>query len=307
MGTVIQSMEKVVQGFAPSRRPWGLLVDVATAIPAAALSQSGVNRIGMGVTWVPWGCDGLRRGDVSCDVGWLVQQDNTPPEFLGTEAGYGDVDDGKQTAILPYEETVVQAPFKIVDGLACNSLSMDSDEMDGRLVRRMDVFMSSVLAAELQSGLASQGASLNDAAPIVPLFGGFDGVAAAIEQHLADTLHGAVGIVHIPPAVLHVAMEHGYVRVVDGMLRTSTGHAVSADAGLDPSAGPNPGGPGQFWLYATGPVGYHVTDTNLLGSLQDGQTFDYASNLLERIAEALGIVVFDPCSVAPILLDLSGS
>lgn len=296
---VISNMEKLVQAPPPRRRPWGLLVDVADRITDEELTQGRANRVGAGVTWTPWGCDALRRGNVDCDTDWLAGTD--APEYTDGEIDLETVDDTKDGAVRSYADTAVQAPFKLVDGLACSALSMDSVELTNRIQTRMSVFTSSILARELMDGWASNGISLSsEATTLTQPYGGIDGVFAALEEHLADTLHGARGLVHIPPPVLHVAKEHGYVAYMDGALYTSTGHLVVSDAGTDGTIGPSSAGATEYWLYASGPVGYYLSDPFVLG----GSDFEVAKNTLERFVEAMGLVVFDPCSVGAVLLEM---
>lgn len=286
----ITNMQKVVRTPGPARRPWGLFVDAATELTATELSERGTNRIGAGATWMPWSCDPILRGDIDCDHDGLVNELNVGWQY-----------EGKDTAMRSFPEVATQAPFKLVDGLRCGTLSYSDDELYDRLRARARALTSSVLARELIDGAASGGVSLSGTAgALVAPFPGPDGAFAAIEAHLAETLHGAQGIVHIPPAVLHVAKEHGYIHQTGDSLYTTTGHRVAADAGNDGSFGPAAGGASSYWIYATGPVLYHVTDPFFLG---DG--LDPFVNIVERFAEAMAILVFDPCAVAAVELDMA--
>jgi hypothetical protein len=304
----IISLEKVIQIPPLVRRNKALLLNAATPLSSAELSQNAVNRIGMGATFVPHGCEPIRRGNVDCDTDWLLGE-GAPVVSEGSGAVTG-VEEGKTDAINPYPDVEVQRPFKLVDALKCSSFSMDLAEMDARLLNRMAVQTSKMLTEELITGWASSGMSFNDSAttltpPSFPASSSVvDSVAYALEQHLADTLHGAEGIVFVPPAFLASCIEAGWVHFLDNEFMTATGHRVVADSGHSGLIGPAAVDPGEFWFFASGPVQYHVTDPMLLGDTLD-QMFDREINLLERISEAMGIVVFDPCTVGAVKLDLN--
>jgi len=295
----IQGLEKVIQTQGPVARPYGLLLDVANQLTGAQMSENGVNRIGAGVTYVPWGCEPLRRGNVSCDADWLLQQ--VESESSGTVE---DEVDGKPA--LPYPDVEVQRPFKIVDSLMCNALSMLPEEMDDRVRARMRELVSAMFAEELVAGTASGGMSLSDAATVVtPEFTAFPemvGVSSAVERFLADSLHGATGVVHLPVELVAAAKYANWVYHDGSSLKTCTGHNVVADAGYTGKVvpdGESAAGAGEFYIYATGPIWYHLTDTMLLGD-NPNETFDIEFNLRRRIAEAVGLVAFDPCSVGAV-------
>lgn len=304
----IVSLEKVIQIPSLVRRNKGLLINAATELGVEALSQNAVNRIGFGATYVPHGCEQIRRGNIDCDTDWLLGE-GAPT--LNEETGeYTGVEEGKTDAINAYPEVRVQRPFKLVDALKCSSFSMDLAEMDARLTNRMAVQTSKLLTEELITGWASDGLSFSDEATVLSALSvasdgiPIQGVAYAIEQHLADTLHGAEGTVFIPPAFLAACINHGWVQFLDGEFMTATGHRVVADAGHSGLIGPVAPGAGEFWFFASGPIQYHVTDPILLGNTLD-QMFDRHINLLERISEAMAIVVFDPCTVGAVKLDVN--
>jgi hypothetical protein len=304
----IISLEKVIQIPPLVRRNKALLLNAATPLSSAELSQNAVNRIGMGATFVPHGCEPIRRGNVDCDTDWLLGEG--APIVNESTGAVTNVEEGKSDAINPYPDVEVQRPFKLVDALKCSSFSMDLAEMDARLLNRMAVQTSKMLTEELITGWASGGMSFVDSATVLtaPTFfllnENVTAVAAILEQHLADTLHGAEGIVYVPPAFLASAIYAGWVHFHENEFMTATGHRVVADAGHSGLLGPTAPAPGEFWFYASGPVQYHVTDPMLLGDTLD-QMFDREINLLERISEAMGIVVFDPCTVAAVKLDLT--
>jgi hypothetical protein len=296
----IQGLEKVIQTQGPVARPYGLLLDVANQLSVAQMSDNGVNRVGAGVTYVPWGCEPLRRGNVSCDSDWLLQQ------IEDEESGEVSEDEVDGKPALSYPEVEVQRPFKIVDSLMCNALSMLPEEMDDRVRVRMRELMSAMFAEELVAGTASGGLSLANRAFVVsPEFSTFPdlvGVASALERFLADSLHGATGVIHMPVELVAAAKYANWVYHDGSSLKTCTGHDVVADAGYTGKVvpdGENPAGAGEFYIYATGPIWYHLTDTMLLGD-NPNETFDIEFNVRRRIAEAVGLVAFDPCSVGAV-------
>lgn len=282
---------------------------------SSQMTAEGVSRLGNGVRHTPWGCDPLLSGSAACatdfllngtgsgyDAVWEYDQASEP----GVESG--NVDEGKDTAINEYPGTVEQPAFKVVDGLKCSTLWQPDDNqygasMSNRLRRRMNVIMSSMLTGELISGWASGGISLSSEADVLTAATSMAEAGLEIEEFLRDQLHGQVGVVFIPPQLLHYAIEADWVMLDRGQFYTATGHRVVADAGHVGDLGPQAPSAGEFWIYATGDIGYGVTDTRLLGEVTT-DTFDRDSNMRERLAEAYAQLVFDPCAVGGVIVDM---
>jgi len=131
-----------------TKRPWGLLVDAATEIPAEDTAESfqggsSVNRMTEGVTFTPWGCEGIRWGDSEAcrDEVRLVLQDG---DIGGDEGdpGYATYADLEHT----YPTTRFQKAFRFGDALRCSTLSSDWEALERRIGGRMDLMESEALA-----------------------------------------------------------------------------------------------------------------------------------------------------------------
>lgn len=298
-------LEVPIQLPPPPRRPWGLLVDVAEQIPAESFVSDGHDRLGLGLQHVPWGCEPLHRGSADCSAEFLLNGDGPAFDSEG-EIIEANVTEDKFPAIGSLDEIVIHPAFKVVDGLRCGVLSLPERSDTGftgitaRILNRMRTLVSETLTAELVDGWASGGPSLMSEAVVLPTGFSMASTAAYIEQHLANTLHGASGTVFIPPALLHVAVDAKWVTREGSRYYTRTGHVVISDAGHNPAQGPGTSTDG-FWIYASGPVHYRLSDTRLLG--EGSETLDLHHNIRERLAEAWAQLAFDPCSVAAAHLD----
>jgi hypothetical protein len=305
----------VVQLPPPQRRSRGLLVDVAENM-SAVMTYNGRSRIGNGVIHTPWGCDPLLSGSAGpCDTDFLLNGDGPGYDAVWEyeqESAPGEqsanFDAGKATAIHAYPSTVEQPAFKVVDGLTCSTMSQPDDNqygasMSNRLRRRMSVLMSGMLTSELITGWASGGISLSSEATVLTAATSMAEAGLEIEEHLRDTLQGQAGTVFIPPQLLHYAVEAEWVYRDGNRFYTQTGHSVVADAGHTGALGPATPSGGEFWLYAAGDIGYGLTDTILLGEVSS-DTLDTSTNMRERLAEAYAQLVFDPCPVGAVIVDM---
>lgn len=255
-----------------------------------------------GVTWNPWPCRGLvtlAQGDM-CDVEDLV------------DAGY---------ECLP---GVVQTPFTVIDSYNAKTLSGwdgpgDIGEQVGDFLReRGDLMQSWAFARELAHGTAGSTLSLSNTAhapegypfgAAVPVKRGM----AILADELGRTLFGGRGIIHMPPSVVEFA---GVKEPDSGTLETVLGHRVVADAGYvdmpaptgDPDADPPVAGgtdaaAGEAWIYASGPVAYAATRMDLIGSAPN-EFVDIRTNSIQQWLMGHGLLVFDPCPVAAVLVTL---
>lgn len=296
----------------PAPRPRGLLVDTAVEIPADALSVGGTSRLGRGVQHVPWGQAPLRSGNADCNVDVILVQPPTGDAYSDPDNGVIDDanvegsggDYSKIDALQNYDATVEHPAFKLVDGLTCSALSQPFDNqygdgLDQRVVERMDTFMSAALTRELITGYASVGPDFSDATPLSATTTVTD-VATAVEAHLATTLQGGTGMVFLPPQLLHLACRADWVMVGPDGIQTKSGHKVVVDAGHTGADGPAAPGAGELWVFASGTVGYRVSDTHLLGDFRS-QTTNIGTNIIERLAEAYAQLAFDPDTVAAVL------
>lgn len=296
------NMEVPIQLPAPQRRSRGRLIDVATDI---SLTADGRERLGAGVVHVPWGCDAPFLGNaelcvVSGEMAISVE------DFIIT--GATDVG-SKDEAIRDYPDQVVHPPFKVVDGLRCTALSAPHDttptaSIGNRLRARDGLWFSAMMTAELVSGQASGGPSLDSEATSIGAVADMPEAAVAIESWLAGTLGNGVGAVVLPVGLLSAAVYHGWVDMAT--LRTVTGHWVIADAGFtgDPTDPTNPQ-PSAFTIYGMGLPGQAYSNGNLLDVASGRSHVDITDNVVSMILESYAQLAFEPCSVGEVTL--SGS
>lgn len=272
----------------PPVRPQGLLLDVAQQIPDEAYQSTGASRWALhGVTWNPWVFELPIAEEAQCDTIYDKQ-----PEDIAAP--------------------VSQLPFLVWRSLQCSALSGMRDELNGRVLYSVDTLFSASLAVELETGAASGGIGLignTDFPPeIVSASPVLLSVALAeLEEYLAANLSGAVGVIHLTPALYSIAHAHGLA--VNG--RTHTGHRLVGDAGHTGSGTPEGGsapGTGNAWIYATSTVWYDHTRANLTESYgADPGDFDFSRNVDRPLAERIAIVLFDPTVLAAARVDVVAS
>jgi hypothetical protein len=293
--------EVTIQLAPPTPRPRGLLVDVATTLTSDQTTKEGRDRLGQGVQHQPWGCAPLVTGNLDCTADYLINGEGPGANEEGV-LNTGNISLTKDLAVRGFDDVVIHPAFKVVDGLTCSVLSqpdLSSSSFTGiapRLLRRMRTLMSAALTGELITGYASSGPAFLTDALSLPDASGISEAAALVEAHLADTLQGNAGTVFIPPALLHAAVDAGWVHISGNTLLTATGHKVVADAGHVATQGPDSGGGGGMWIYAAGDIFYRVSDTILLG--EGSETLHLEVNIRERLAEAYAQLAFDPCALA---------
>lgn len=256
------------------RRLPGLLLDVAAEIPDVV-----GDRWLSGVTFPPLGSGGLSRLTPSfCD-------DDTYDQLLATEG------------------CATFAPFSVYGAEEGTTLDWDANQLSARITAR-EAMLSEQLTAELFASTDSP--SLNDSAFAVP-GGPFEALRAlaAVEAILAMVLHGAEGIVWMPPGMTTVVAQHLYR---DGSTyRTPTGHRVASDPG---AFGQVPDGesanPETAWIYGSGPVLYKVGDVvdNVVSA---EQYLDRDRNTILAQQRRYAIVAFDPATVVAAEAFYSGS
>lgn len=298
---------------AQTPRPRGLLIGTATDLSAdAGFLVEGTDRLGLGVKFQGWGCDPLLAGNSDCDAQRLFTNAGSPVDSTGDyidDEGLSTV--GKGAALNGFPDEQTQPAFLVVDGISCSTLSFPDINALGvsgpnRIRARMRLLMSNMLTSELVTGWASQGNSLASTATSLTASTDMDEVAQRIEGHLAATLKGVQGTVVIPPTLLHQAIEADWVLLDNGALRTATGHKVIADSGyLGDPADPSDAGPATFTIYAAPEVFYRVGPTRGVGWDVSSDTFDWETNMRDRLAEARAQLLFDSCAVGSTVLTLS--
>jgi hypothetical protein len=284
-------IEKDINLPGPTGRERGMLLDAMQAIPPDELVSARVNRGWLGVEWLPWGIGNLSTAASDCTVVYDFSARDLP-------------------------ELLIQPAFLIWDALKCTTLSSAPEWLRSRVVQNMDTYVSAAFASELSTAAASGGLSIaGDATytPVVPnaLPLPLGRALANLEDHLGDTLHGAIGMIHLTPGLLTLAVGEGYVEWRDGQYRTPTGHVVVGDAGFDGSATPfgqSAADTGQAWIYATSMVWYAVSQINTTELLADGvQDTDITVNKNRPIAKRYGLVTWDPAATGAALVSLAST
>lgn len=278
----------VIEALKPQPRPTGLLLDVATDLNLGNVPWQ------RGVKFTGYGCAGL-----------------TP---AGLQFCYDEEVEPLDAAV---SGSISRHPaFDVAATESCTDLDVDLAWLSGRLDDRWGAFVSTPIAAQLETNALDLEVptSEDDATPVeapslrseatvltyapVSVATGF----AVIEAGLASTLHGAVGIIHVTPALLSLA-GGDILRWDNGVWRTYTGHAVVADAGYT-GAVPDAGtfADGTFWMYGSGPVGYQLGAPAPRTPIEEGLNLPRNTLTARKIAQAL--VVFEPCSVVAAQVEL---
>lgn len=243
-------------------------------------------------------------------AGVKYQPRDCRPLTLGSSAWYCD-DPGLDTLAagadcVPF---FIQYAFSIDDAMRDVTMGRTGDELRDELQARYNEMVSWAFAATLTGQNAGfTGITLPSQAHAPdPGYGAGTAMIKALailENELADTLRGAVGLIHMSPGALLVANAGGALEVEGTEVRTPSGHKVVADAGYFKAAAPT----GQSdaavgtseWIYASGPIEYEVQPFTVLGEGPNDYT-DPFHNKLERQSQEQGIFLFDPCAVTAVL------
>jgi hypothetical protein len=245
-----------------TRRSTGLIIDAAGRIP-------NTTRWLAGVTLRPWGCSGL----------------------VSTDPDYCDFDSDELDEFFDVGENPTFDPFEVYNTESCTTLDTSIEDLNSRVETRWSVMISEQVAANLEAQMAAV-ADVVTTGPINTSL-----VISMAEQTLALSLHGAVGLVHMSPAVLAMAQDDLMFR--DGEWYTPGGHRVVADAG---HTGAPPTGESPLtwteWVYVSGQVLYGLTDARIPTRATEYLNRDH-NDITARVVGS-GIVAFDPCSVSAI-------
>ena len=287
----VTGIEKDINLPGPMGRERGTLLSAMQPIPPDELVARNVTRGWFGVEWLPWGTGNISVDAIDCDVVY---------DFSARE--------------LP--DLLVQPAFLMWDALKCSTLSSESEWLRGRVVDNLNVYASAAFAAELSTGTASGGLAISGDATYTPTIISATAVdvgrgIAELEDHLADVLHGAIGMIHLTPGLLALAVGDGYVEWRDGQYRTPSGHVVVGDAGFDGTATPfgsTAATSAQAWIYATSMVWYAISGINTTDILTDDQhDTDILHNLNRPIAKRYGLLTWDPSATGAIKVTFASS
>lgn len=246
---------------------------------------------------------------------WLAgvkfQPRDCRPLGLGVSTWYC-VGDDTQSAGADCVAFIEQQAFDINDALRDVTMGLTGDELRDLLEQRHNEMLSWAFAATL----TGQNAQFEAATPTISFVdsahapdAGYTGVPitkaiAILENDLAETLHGAQGIIHMAPGLLHQAFAGGGLIVNGADIETITGTKVVGDAGYygaGPPTGQAVNTPGtNDWVYASGPIEFQATPLKMIGDNPNDYTL-IRTNKVERMAQSWGIFLFDPCTVTAVL------
>lgn len=275
---------------APASLARGSLLTEAQPIPSGVSVVGGTDRFRAGVKFVPWGCDAL---------GGLMDSDCAPATTLG-EADY---------AALSDEGTVTQYAFLVWDALKCSMLSWPDSEIERRLAGRFALRLSEAVAGELVTAAASSGHGFAADATVLVGGVGLDVVEAVgtLEAHLASVLGAGRGLIHVPPIALAYLSAAGLLRSDGDWIATPRGHGIVVDAGYGGDITPDgeETTPGTAWLYASGAVYTRIAGPDRVGALNQ-ESMLLTRNIRKELEEAYGLLVYDPCAVAAVKVEVAG-
>ena len=276
--------------FAPVRER-GLLAQAAPMIDAGAFSgtdMSGERWVRDGVVWYP---QMFRRAKPS---------EVNPVEF----------DKQPDPIVAPVEHQA----FLLWDSLSESKLVNVREWMESTLDYTLTSIVSAALAAQLDNGTpVSGGHSLQGSVEYPPtvVTGAASPLAYALvelEQYLADTLHGAAGMIHMTPQLLVYAHAADLVYWDGSVYRTPTGHVVVGDPGHTGVDQPVGGWPASLtdeaWIYATSQVHWLVSGVkDYRAASVSPDDHDFFRNVERPLKERHAILVFDPNVVAAASVD----
>ena len=272
----------------PTKRPWGLLTD---SVPEL--------EVGDGKHWY----GGIAIQPINGEMSRLT------PEFC-----IGDPDDPYDAAISG--TTDYFSAFHIVGTEKCSTLSVQYEGLQGLLKARYDVTVSEKIAEELEgggyapqikdpnTGALTDNPTLSNTAVVVSATPDTaDSVLALIEGGLAYVLHGAVGVIHMNPAMLALLDSDRVELGADGIWRTKSGHIVVSDSGYTgiPPEGHSPE-TGVGWMYGSGMIAYKLVPIDGIDSPSDN--FDQGHNDYTGRILALALYAFDTNTVVAAPVDL---
>lgn len=280
---------------APRTRTVGTLLSAMRPLPAP-LSTGGASQDEFwrnGVTWMEWDCRGPRVEDANFCI----------------PADHSAVDLGDSSDCPSYFE---QPAFTVWDAIRWTTLRRgEEEEIVSRLVHSVNDLVGYALAQELMTGSASGGDGVTSTGVFLGEATDPRGALAALEQHLADTLKGDLGLIHVTPRGLTYLVTNGSVRFNGTEFVSPTGHTVVADAGYNNDVMTfNASGTlvhadaSETWMYATSDVFYRLDTSRVIGGLDDSSTLDLTHNLRTVYVDRQAILVFNTCATAAVLATL---
>jgi hypothetical protein len=274
---------------APPQRERGLFLDAAQSIPPDEIVRDDVTRAWLGVKWMPWGTDNLDLDAADCDVSHNFTAD--------------------EPVLRRVPDEMTQPAFLMWDALKCSTISSTPDWLRARVVRNLRVYASAAMAGELATAAASGGLAISGTNLLTPNI--VNATAQSIrlsmyhlEAHLAATLHGAAGMIHVSSGLLTLLVADDLVEWDGRVYRTATGHIVVGDPGWTGQYTPfgsSAASGDEEWMYATAPIWFAISEINTTQILTDdpGDT-ELLKNMNQPHGYRYGVITWDPAATGAI-------
>lgn len=259
-------------------------------LQASATEVQTPTRWELGATFSPENCVAAAGWDPDCSA-W---PDGIKPEKSMSEHPLDAYD------VMPF---VLESPFE------CDAQGFSVIDFGGRARRQLEAATSKGMEYELWTATIKPtnpsldaGATVLNSGVAVGVLEGFTMLA----QALSNCAHGGRGMIHAPTFIVdYVLAQHGMLYAVTGnrIVSQNRGDVLVSGSGY-PGTGEDGAAvsPGQAWVYATGPVQYRLTETEVYpDNVQEAMR--RSSNDIEYRAERTSLINFDPCCHFGVLID----
>lgn len=259
-------------------------------LQASAAEVQTPTRWELGATFCPENCVEAAGWDPDC-AAW---PEGVKPEKSTAEHPLDCYD------VMPY---VLESPFE------CDSQGFATLDFAGRARRQLEAATSKGMEFELWTGTLKPanprldgGATVLASGAAVSLLKGL----SLLSQALSNCAHGGRGMIHAPTFIVDQAIaRYGFLYQVVGnrIVSANRGDVIVSGTGY-PGTGADGTAvaDGKSWVYATGPVQYRLTETEVYPDNVADAT-DRRQNNIEYRAERQVLANFDPCCHFGILID----
>lgn len=180
--------------------------------------------------------------------------------------------------------TAVAVPFLVPFVEGSSTFGLDGREWQARIRRGLEETQSYVIARELWTGAATGAdqeylakSTSDTLSPLGTAMSVADAVAC-IDQYIADTMYGRLGMIHMRAKALNRAVTQEAARLDGNQWVSPMGNLIVVDAGYD---GTSPIGTtepqGREWVYGTSMISYALGPTTVVpGSLAEARALGAA-------------------------------
>lgn len=264
-------MTNLFQPVAPIKveAPQVSLLTVARTLPNGTEWRSGISHL-------PNGCSPA-AGWPNCEV------DPAPPNKCAPQ--------------FPGAANFAPWLFYVPDG--CDLAPFYAEDWERRSSEALAAYTPWAMSLELDTGALSGNPSLRSTAVDLTGAGAIDvvnGIGALIRARV-EAGFGGMATLHVPAWLIpafedHYLLDNSTGAMSGAMVRVSPGPGYT---GVSPDSTLNiVPGPGEGWLYITGPVEYELGPIEVYPKRDQQQ---HLTNTVEVYAERAGILRFDPCGV----------